>query len=219
MPAPIKPELRALRIKNLKRLIDVVGSQAEFARRIHRLPQNVSGFLTGKKAIGNKTARHIEECLSVPVGYMDRDEDAPEAPPIKIVRMRRIPVYNYVQAGLPNGGDTTYDEEVDGPDDLPQSCYALWVRGSSMEPVFYEGQCVFIDRDRAPRPGDYVIARSDEGLFPEGSTLKKYVVTGIDKYGREIFDLKPENPNYPTLRSVEHKLTVTGVVCGAFQRF
>lgn len=219
MPKKANPALRAIRLSNLKKLVMATGSQAEFARKIDRRPQNISDFLAQRKFIGDAFARHIEESLGLAPGTLDRDNDAPETPPLEIVRMRRIPVYNYVQAGLPNGSDTTYDEEVDGPDDLPQSCYALWVRGSSMEPVFYEGQCVFIDRDRAPRPGDYVIARSDEGLFPEGSTLKKYVVTGIDKYGREIFDLKPENPNYPTLHSIEHKLTVTGVVCGAFQRF
>lgn len=105
MPKKANPALRAIRLSNLKKLVVATGSQAEFARKIDRRPQNISDFLAQRKFIGDAFARHIEKSLGLAPGTLDRDNDAPETPPLEIVRMRRIPVYNYVQAGLPNGGE------------------------------------------------------------------------------------------------------------------
>ena len=63
-----------------------------------------------------------------------------------------------------------------------------------MSPNFQEGQLLFVDPNRLPKPGDFVIARSTSGILTE-TTFKKYVVTGYDDQGRELFDLKPLNPD------------------------
>ena len=103
-------------------------------------------------------------------------------------------------------------------DDVPDNAYALTIKGSSMEPVFHEGETVIVNPDLSPRPGDYVVARIDNGCMNE-ATMKQYAVTGFDKYGRETFELRPLNPLYPTLSSQELQLQLCGVVVECRKRF
>jgi len=44
------------------------------------------------------------------------------------------------------------------------------------------------------------------------ATFKKYRVIGYDEYGREEFELVPLNPDYPTLSSRDHKISIIGVM-------
>jgi hypothetical protein len=78
--------LKDVRRGNLRRLIDEKfwGRAAAAARAIERPPQQVNDMLSGRKFFGEKIARHIEETLSLPVGYLDappnerREVDLPQ---------------------------------------------------------------------------------------------------------------------------------------------
>ena len=48
---------------------------------------------------------------------------------------------------------------------------------------------------------------------------KAYAVTGIDEFGRDIFELRPLNPLFPTLSSQTNPLQILGVVVECRTRF
>ena len=212
--------LKQIRISNLARLATRAGSGSKLAARLGKSPQQINDMLRGTKSFGPRVARQIEEKLDLPVGALDVQDASLDAQiPVATLNFKKVPVLSYVQAGLPcDGGQEQYDEWAIAPATVPDRTYALRVRGDSMLPLFHEGQLLFVDPCRSPIPGDYVIARSTSGVLPE-VTFKKYVVTGYDSSGRERFDLRPLNPDYPVLHSDEHSLEVIGVVCGSFSTF
>lgn len=61
------------RLNFILRKIEELGSQAAFARLINKSPQQITQWLKGNKPIGEKIVRDIEERLSLPRGYLDRD--------------------------------------------------------------------------------------------------------------------------------------------------
>ena len=124
-----------------------------------------------------------------------------------------IPVLDFVQAGLfgtveydgINPKDRTYTTYQSSK---PSDVFGLTVEGMSMAPEFLPGDSLVIDASLAPQPGSFVIAQN--GSYE--ATFKKYRVIGYDEYGREEFELVPLNPDYPTLSSRDHKISIIGVM-------
>ncbi|KQK42800.1 LexA family transcriptional regulator [Acinetobacter baumannii] len=125
----------------------------------------------------------------------------------------KIPVLDYVQAGLFNsvGYDgvnpigetyTTYKSAKE------KSVFSLTVQGDSMLPDFKPGDLLTIDTALMPQPGSFVVAQNGD----YEATFKKYRVIGYDDFGREIFELVPLNPDYPTLSSLNHNISIIGVM-------
>lgn len=220
--APRSPELTVeIRRKHLKAIAEHLGGAAVVARSTGKSVQQISDMIYGRKTFGNRIARDIEAKLHLPSEALDEVAPLPldaivasnVARPSK-AGFRLVPVLDYVQAGLPRGGSQiSYDETTPVPDACPPETYALRVSGHSMEPEFHDGDLIYIDPCRRPISGDFVIGTSSAGIFDE-STFKKYVVIGIDPYGNDIFELRPLNPDFPTLNSHTHKMVVTGVCIG-----
>lgn len=66
-------EISEVRLENARTLADQVGGTGSFASRIDREPTQASRFM-GKnpsKNIGDRLARHIEECFGKPRGWLD----------------------------------------------------------------------------------------------------------------------------------------------------
>ena len=112
-----------------------------------------------------------------------------------------LPVIDVVQAGhwsevadpyaAGAGGDyIAPDEPVSG------QAFVLEIEGRSMTPEFEPGDRVIIDPVVPPRPGDFVVAKLDG---EESATFKKYRLRRQDDRGREVIDLVPLNPDWPTL--------------------
>lgn len=130
---------------------------------------------------------------------------------------RRVPLLNYVQAGAftevaPGFGETEH-LVVDIP--VSDRAFALQIKGDSMRAPpgvvgdsFLEGDRVIIDCNVAPRPGSYVVARNGGNE----ATFKKYRLVKVDDEGREIFELSPINPDYPSVRSDEQALEIIGTM-------
>lgn len=97
---------------------------------------------------------------------------------------------------------------------LSRWAFCLDVEGMSMSPRFQPGDRLFVDPDRAPGPGNFVVARNGSNQ----ATFKKYRPRGIDANGHEIFELVPLNDDFPTLRSDTEQLYVIGVVTEVKQR-
>lgn len=124
-----------------------------------------------------------------------------------------IPILDYVQAGLfhevgYDGVNPTGMTYAIYKPSKEKSVFGLVVKGDSMLPDFHEGDLLTIDSAIAPQPGSFVIAQN--GDFE--ATFKKYRVTGYDEFGREEFELVPLNPDYPTLSSIKHNISIIGVM-------
>lgn len=203
-------DIPATRRDNLQKIRDKrFNSNAELARAIERSSSQVNDMLTGTKSFGPKVARHIEEKLKLPQGYLDEPHELEKVP----VRFgKKIPILSFVQAGHPTDtGDNAYDEYLDVSEDTSDGAYALKIRGKSMEPEFHEGEIVVVDPTLSANAGDFVVARIANSGENE-ATIKQYAVTGIDRNGVETFELRPLNPLFPILSSKELDIDLLGVV-------
>lgn len=202
-------------------------SQREFAAR-YKLgtPGNLWQYLHGRRALNLAVAVKIAAGLGVKVEdfspRLAREQEALSAPNVVPVpgKQKRIPLLSYVQAGgltdagqvkdfftaVEDGDYVTVDAE------MPDGCFALKVRGRSMEPDFVEGDIIVVDPGRAPSPGDFVVANRTDCTDSLETTFKKYRPRGYDEYGREIFELVPLNEDFPTLRSDRGQIRILGVM-------
>lgn len=74
--------IQAIRRDNARQLMREAGGPASFAALIGREPPYVSHILGSRptKGIGGRMARHIEQCVGKPTGWLDQDRDTlPEA--------------------------------------------------------------------------------------------------------------------------------------------
>lgn len=70
-------DLQALRKKNLRALIKQWDGPTNLAKKLHYGgPSFLSQMIGPNKPITEKTARHIEEVLELPIGWMDNDHAA-----------------------------------------------------------------------------------------------------------------------------------------------
>ena len=213
-------EITRTRRKNLQLLVAKYGSQKALAIALSRTQSQICQLVSenSKKTIGDDLIRDIENTLNLEAGSLDKKAEPKEivatvAPDVKTPSFTRVPLLSCVQAGLPTDhGDLCHDEFVEIPGELPNGCYALRVNGDSMSPLIDEGDVVVIDPNRWPRPGDCIIARSELENLSE-ATIKRYYPIGFDAEGREIFEARAFNPEYPTMHSDHQKLEVIGTVC------
>lgn len=206
-------------------------SRAEFARRYNvpggdtMIYQHISGLkpismeagLAYAKGFGCSlaeiSARLDKEAsrLTMLVGTTDTGY-AVNVEPVQAER-QQYPIISWVQAGAwrqivdayPRGWG---ESMVFAQNQHGALTFALKVMGDSMEPEFREGDVIFVDPDKEPKAGSYVVAKNHE----EEATFKKYRSRGKDAEGREVFELVPLNENYATLRSDQEPITIIGVV-------
>lgn len=216
-----REELRKIRKTALTELVRKYGGVRALAVAISRPPEQLYTILSDRRNIGDKLARSIEERLGLEKGVLDEPlqyqpmeaEAKPNEEKKEAVKISRVPLLSCVQAGQPTDfGDIEFDEYVEVIGELPDGCYGLKVSGDSMLPLIDHGDVVIVDPNRWPRPGDCVVARSELENLSE-ATIKRYYPIGFDETGREIFEARPFNPEYPVMHSVHQKLEVIGTVC------
>ena len=204
------------RQQNLHKLVARYGSIRALAIAISRSPNQIGEMLNGKRPFGDSVAKHIEETLNLEPGYLDakvKFEANVRRLTKKEGRVTKIPLLSTVQAGAPTDhGDLCFDETIEIFGDLPDGCYGLRVSGDSMSPLIDNGDIVVVDPGRWPKPGDYIVVRSELENLAEAS-VKKYAPIGFDSTGREIFEARSLNELYPPMHSVGQKLRIIGTVC------
>lgn len=192
-------------------------------------PPSVNGWFNGKtKSLKGtsliKAAEYLnvrEQWLADGTGPKERDDrrsfDANIGP--ADVGTRRIPLLNYVQAGMFTEIGSNFSAE--GMEylltdlDVSSRAFALEIKGFSMKAPagsstdsFSPGDRIIVDCEVSPRPGDFVVAKNGGNE----ATFKKYRLVKVDDEGREIFELVPLNPDFPTIRSDEQHLEIIGTM-------
>ena len=83
--------------------------------------------------------------------------------------------------------------------DIPgRRTFALQIRDNSMQPLFSEGEIIFVNPELSGEPGDYVVVESEPG-GPEGALLRQLKEIG----GQAI--LHPLNRRYEDLPKTKHQ--------------
>lgn len=210
-----KDEIQLNRKEVLTEVVKRYGSVRATALAVSCTTAQLYALLNGRRNIGDKLARSLEERLNMPTGTFDK----PITKKVRVeteevaITVKKIPVVSVVQAGRPtDNGDYFVDEYIEIVGEVPTDCFALRVTGDSMSPLIDEGDIVIVDPGRWPRPGDCIIARSELENLNE-ATIKRYYPTGFDETGRELFEARPFNDTYPVMKSVEQKLVIVGTVC------
>lgn len=133
--------------------------------------------------------------------------------PLAEVNTRKIPLINYVQAGALatkppiEAFDGSY-EYVMTDMDLSEFCFALKIKGDSMEPDFKDGDVIIVDPEIEPTPGEFVVAKNGE----DEATFKKYRPTFTDPNGCQQFELVPLNNDYPVINSAYQPVKIVGTM-------
>lgn len=149
----------------------------------------------------NSTVAQLSHSLELPMGTDP------------VVGLRKVPLISWIQAGVPTPvsslGDL--DKWYLCPVSISENGFALKVHGESMEPMFYEGDIVFIDPDVAADPGR-IVAAVDDGIADPEATLKKLVKDGPDYY------LKALNPDWPgpKFQPFTETMRIAGVAVGKY---
>jgi len=103
------------------------------------------------------------------------------APPLRTDMAKDVPVY-----GTSMGGDGTGDFEMNGqivdyvrrPPRIAgrEDVFALYVQGASMSPWREPGELAYIERNRPPRSGDYVVVEFQADAYNVRPALIKKLV-------------------------------------------
>ncbi|MBT9461205.1 MAG: LexA family transcriptional regulator [Rugosibacter sp.] len=143
-------------------------------------------------------------------GYMERAPDDGAWIPAGRFFERSL-VNASVRAGTPDAIDGTGAEPFLVDNYLvrhPSSTVMVPVKGDSMiDAGIHEGDIIAVERNKAAKPGDFVVAIVDNEF-----TLKEL---GVER-GR--FILKPHNPSYAVIRP-KGELEVFGVMVGLVRRY
>lgn len=207
-------------------------SQSDLARSIGVSPQSIQYLSsTENNAQGSRHTTAIARATGVNPDWLatgagfavfELGEKPAHAVNVSLASLgtRRIPVLSYVQAGAMTEAGCVdlaqvYDDYITTDLELSEQAFALEIKGESMvappgsgEESFAEGDRIIVDCTVTPLPGDFVVARNGD----HEATFKKYRPRGMDEQGREVFELVPLNPDYPTIRSDRQDVRIVGVM-------
>lgn len=213
------------RLGNLELLIQEAGSLKELARlsgtnssylsQIRNQTRTPAG--TPRRMTGN-LAETLERAMRKPEGWMDEfHELQSSATGINTERsaygeaqLRSLrPLISWVQAGEWTETSAGYVPEYEAellpcPIRCSHRTFVLKVCGISMEPLFSEGDLIYVDPEVEPVNGKYVVVRLDGS---NETTFKQLVI----EQGRKF--LRALNPDWPEgIIEINRAATICGVV-------
>jgi Peptidase S24-like len=139
-------------------------------------------------------------------GLFDLKEIANPSP---LGQMRKVPLLRWDQIDqmvIPDVPSRVIQAEAMLETDVPGiRTFAMQVKDNSMEPLFGEGEVIFVNPDLPGEPDDYVMVDS-EGGRPEGALLRQ-----LKKIGRQTI-LHPLDRRYEDLRMTKQHRIIGRVV-------
>ena len=218
-------KLEQIRLSNLELLIQEAGTLKELARlsgtnssylsQIRHQTRTPAG--TPRRMTGN-LAEMLERAMRKPEGWMDEFHELPsskaqintERSTFGEAQLRRLrPLISWVQAGDWTETSAGYVPEYEAellpcPVRCSHRTFVLKVCGISMEPLFAEGDLIYVDPEMEPANGKYVVVRLDGS---NEATFKQLVI----EQGRKF--LRALNPDWPEgIVEINEQATICGVV-------
>jgi len=152
----------------------------------HSIPPSeksyISQLINGKASFGEKAARRLEETYGMDKFYLDKIEYSNVTDWLPTAKKAtRVPVISWVRAGSLSEINDPHlpgeaDDWVNPIHTIPSpTSFALQVEGDSMTNTgagvsFPDGCIIVVDPERAPKAGDYVIAKD---VTNQKATFKK----------------------------------------------
>lgn len=147
-------------------------------------------------------------------GAPDIKEEGLSVEAVDLEPQGAFPLISWVQAGAWSEIFLTDLNEADHypcPVKCSSQTFILKVMGKSMNPVFNEGELIFVDPEIEAINGKYVIARLDD---ENQATFKQLIVEDGHKF------LQAANPNWPTpITPINGNCTIVGVVISSMRLF
>lgn len=179
---------------------------ADFFRENRRMPSY--GEMIGLLGVRSKSVVNFWTDKLIDAGIMEKDRKGH----LTFTKTSwSIPMVGSIQAGFPSPEEEALGDVIDLDEYLitkPEASFLLQVSGDSMigEGIM-AGDLVVVEKGRAPKNGDVVIAEVD------GEWTMKY----YRKQGKLIV-LEAANPKYPTIRP-QNELKLGGIVTAVVRKY
>lgn len=188
-------DIKQIRLRNLRSLISESGTIANLARLSETAPAYLSQILnslptsTGKpRSVGDKLARKLEQALTRPYGWMDKDHEGSDNTKYQDIPQVALLTTEQVLRHL-SRPSTNNNKTVPIPIVSSHLAFAMQVWDDSMTPKFQKDDIIVVDPEIAPTADDYVLAIQSEK--PQELVFRHLV----DTNGRH---LEAMNPSYGT---------------------
>jgi|GEM_PF-2283602 len=199
------------RTKKIRLLVENNGGVVKFSELLDRDQSQISQWISLKspKKVGEKIAREIEDKLSLPHGYLDRDDNYLEPINSRIVE---IPVHEATMSAGTLDQPPTFDVLTDDKVFLTENelqelqlkrenLQAFKVRGDSMQYTINDGARVVVDRKQRDIIDNrvYAITYGSE-LLARVKRLRKtakglLIASDNRAYGDELIEYNEYNSN------------------------
>lgn len=188
--------------KTIKSLLEKAGkTQADLARYMGWSDATVSKLLNGPRHLKASEADRIRQFLRLPdpnsanSSIMDvrRVDTTPEFPS-RLQMPRDVPILGTAWGG--ESGDFTMNGETGDFARRPPrytgraDVFALYVQGSSMEPRYFTGELILVEKQRPAQNGDHVVV---ELLPREDGVCEAYLKVLVARSGSKV-RLQQYNP-------------------------
>ena len=156
-----------------------------------------------------ETLAALAKLLNVPMTALVEREERPLPENVRPARYRRIPLLGAIAAGEPIFAGEEHETYVDVGDSV-QADFALEVKGESMEPVYKDGDVVYIRSQSDVSDGQVAAV-----VIDDSATLKRvyHLPIGVQ--------LMPINPAFaPMLFTAENSnsVRILGLAVGYFRK-
>lgn len=165
-------------------------TEEELASAVGVSVETIGNILTDELPQARATWEHFARYFRVDVdflqiggpphseGLFDLKESANPSP---LGQMRKVPLLRWDQIDqmlIPEVPSRVIQAEAMVETDVPGiRAFAMQVKDDSMEPLFSEGEMIFVDPDLPIEPGQYVLVDSEHGR-PEGAILRQLKEVG-----------------------------------------
>ncbi len=197
-------------------------SQLQLAKALNVTKQTISNYERGERRPDYEMLEAIADVLNVPMGFfltpeeqraeLDalRRRDGEESVPHGLVpvTLHKIPILGNVAAGKPIYSDEPIETYVDSADH--KADFALVVKGDSMDPLYKDGDIVYIRSQSDVRDGQIAAVGVDDE-----ATLKRVYHT---PNGLQLLSI---NPAYPPMLFTEQNsddLRIFGLAVGYYRK-
>ena len=186
-------------------------TQAAVAKALKVSQSAIAQWESGRSFPSPGLAAQIEKLLGMKVGAGGGGQAPQSRGPIR--KRARLPI-----VGLPAPGDKeriiidgSARGEIPAPPQLENvsGAKAVYVRGRAMEPRYFQGEVVYLDPNRPPNPGDFVLVTLKEPNYPvDIAYIRQYL--GEDLVHVHLGTLNPKRDHLVSRQNLIAMATIVG---------